>query len=64
MELMEIWTRDYQVLPERTHPTMKMHAASGYLLAGIKVAEGGQNEDLEEKETEQQAKKQKVEENQ
>lgn len=37
IELRETWFRDYQVLPMRTHPTMKMHGASGYLLSAIKV---------------------------
>ena len=35
--LEELWTREYQVLPLRTHPHMSMHGASGYLLSFIKV---------------------------
>lgn len=31
-QLSEIWTRDYQVLPERTHPVMSTHGASSYTL--------------------------------
>uniref|UniRef100_A0A7S4MKZ3 tRNA (adenine(58)-N(1))-methyltransferase non-catalytic subunit TRM6 n=1 Tax=Vannella robusta TaxID=1487602 RepID=A0A7S4MKZ3_9EUKA len=37
IELRETWFRDYQVLPMRTHPMMKMHGASGYLLSAVKV---------------------------
>ena len=35
--LFQTWTRPYQVLPERTHPVMVMHGASGYILSGIVV---------------------------
>jgi len=34
----ELWTREYQVLSMRTHPTMSMHGASGYLLSCLKIA--------------------------
>ena len=34
----ELWTREYQVLPMRTHPHMNMHGASGYVLSAIKIA--------------------------
>ena len=34
----ELWTREHQVLPMRTHPNMSMHAASGYILSAVKVA--------------------------
>ena len=36
--LEEIWSRDYQVLPERTHPDVKTRigTSGGYLLSGIK----------------------------
>lgn len=37
LELFETWTRPYQVLPLRTHPTMSMNANSGFVLAGIKI---------------------------
>lgn len=33
----EIWTREYQVLPDRTHPLMGGPGFSGYILSGIKV---------------------------
>ena len=34
VSLSETWTREYQVLPMRTHPEMSMHGASGFMLAG------------------------------
>ena len=37
IEIRETWFRDYQVLPLRTHPTMRMHGSSGYLLSAVKV---------------------------
>ena len=35
--LEELWTREFQVLPMRTHPHMSMDGASGYILTAIKV---------------------------
>eukprot|EP01104_Vermistella_antarctica_P013379 TRINITY_DN402_c0_g1_i1.p1 TRINITY_DN402_c0_g1~~TRINITY_DN402_c0_g1_i1.p1 ORF type:complete len:272 (-),score=44.86 TRINITY_DN402_c0_g1_i1:1162-1977(-) len=35
--LRELWTREYQVLPLRTHPQMRTHGASGFVLSGVKV---------------------------
>ncbi|KYQ96687.1 tRNA-methyltransferase subunit [Tieghemostelium lacteum] len=37
LNISEIWMREYQVLPKRTHPEMSMDGASGYILTGIKV---------------------------
>ena len=37
LELFETWTRHYQVLPNRTHPTMQTHGASGFILWGYTV---------------------------
>ncbi len=37
VEIHEPWLREYQVLPQRTHPLMGMHATAGYLLTGIRV---------------------------
>ena len=37
IQLSEVWFREYQVLPERTHPTMQMSGSGGYILSGIKV---------------------------
>lgn len=37
MELSDSWLREYQVLPERTHPTVMMDCHGGYLLTGITV---------------------------
>jgi tRNA (adenine-N(1)-)-methyltransferase non-catalytic subunit len=36
VRLEELWMREHQVLPKRTHPTMSMHGASGFILSGIK----------------------------
>jgi len=33
----ELWTREHQVLPMRTHPQMSMHGASGYVLSAVKA---------------------------
>jgi hypothetical protein len=38
--LAEVWQREYQVLPNRTHPAMSMHGASGHVLTGV-LADGG-----------------------
>lgn len=37
LQLSESWLREYQVLPERSHPLMQMSATGGYLLHGITV---------------------------
>ncbi|GAM24157.1 hypothetical protein SAMD00019534_073320 [Acytostelium subglobosum LB1] len=37
LAISEIWMREQQVLPKRTHPTMNMDGSSGYLLSCIKV---------------------------
>ena len=37
VELHEPWSREYQVLPSRTHPHMGMSATGGYLLIGTRV---------------------------
>lgn len=37
LQLIDTWTRQYQVLEGRTHPQMTMNSASGYILTGIKV---------------------------
>ena len=36
-QLVELWTRPYQVLPGRTHPEMRMDGSSGYILHATKV---------------------------
>ena len=38
VQLQEVWCREYQVLPQRTHPHMNMDGASGFILSGIKVS--------------------------
>mmetsp|Transcript_2207 Transcript_2207/g.3699 ORF Transcript_2207/g.3699 Transcript_2207/m.3699 type:complete len:295 (+) Transcript_2207:198-1082(+) len=35
--LAETWNREYQFLPGRSHPAMKMTANGGYVLAGVKA---------------------------
>eukprot|EP01029_Cantina_marsupialis_P023248 TRINITY_DN5761_c0_g1_i3.p1 TRINITY_DN5761_c0_g1~~TRINITY_DN5761_c0_g1_i3.p1 ORF type:complete len:106 (+),score=22.32 TRINITY_DN5761_c0_g1_i3:221-538(+) len=37
VQLREIWTREYQVLPNRTHPMMTTSAHSGYILSAITI---------------------------
>eukprot|EP00455_Lapot_gusevi_P012902 TRINITY_DN16214_c0_g1_i16.p1 TRINITY_DN16214_c0_g1~~TRINITY_DN16214_c0_g1_i16.p1 ORF type:complete len:212 (-),score=67.08 TRINITY_DN16214_c0_g1_i16:106-714(-) len=37
--LSETWFREYQILPNRTHPDMNMSGASGFLLTGTTVAQ-------------------------
>jgi tRNA (adenine-N(1)-)-methyltransferase non-catalytic subunit len=37
VKIEELWTREHQVLPMRTHPNMSMHGASGFILSAIKV---------------------------
>ncbi|CAF1006328.1 unnamed protein product [Brachionus calyciflorus] len=37
IELSDSWLREYQVLPERTHPKNNMDCCGGYLLTGITV---------------------------
>lgn len=39
VEITETWTRVYQVLPQRTHPTMDMHGASGYILTATRLVQ-------------------------
>ena len=34
----DTWMRDYQVLPNRTHPTVNMSHDGGFLLSGVKVS--------------------------
>ena len=37
LKLMEVWCRNYQVLPMRTHPEVMMSGSGGFILAGIHV---------------------------
>jgi len=37
LRITESWLRNYQILPERTHPEMSMSGTGGYLLTGIKL---------------------------
>lgn len=38
LKLSETWLRNYQVLPDRSHPKLVMSSGGGYLLHGITVA--------------------------
>lgn len=38
LRIMDCWLREYQVLPDRTHPSIIMCPGSGYLLSGIVVS--------------------------
>ena len=38
MQLIETWTRKYQVAPNRTHPEMTTYPPTGYVLTGVAVA--------------------------
>ncbi|KAM9070124.1 tRNA (adenine(58)-N(1))-methyltransferase non-catalytic subunit TRM6 isoform 2-T2 [Sarcophilus harrisii] len=66
LRLSETWLRNYQVLPDRSHPKLMMSGGGGYLLSGITVANDKQKPEsctVElEKNEEPIAKKQKVEE--
>ena len=37
LQLMETWTRKYQVADQRTHPEMNAYPATGYVLSGVAV---------------------------
>ena len=37
LQLGNTWTREFQVLPGRTHPAMNMTSCSGFILTGVKV---------------------------
>jgi tRNA (adenine58-N1)-methyltransferase non-catalytic subunit len=38
LHLTDTWTREYQILPGRTHPNMSMSQHGGYILTGIKLS--------------------------
>lgn len=38
IEMSDSWLREYQILPERTHPTVMMDCHGGFLLTGITVS--------------------------
>ena len=50
MRLSDTWMREYQILPNRTHPNMSMSQAGGFILTGTKLDPvQGKNEIDEEK---------------
>uniref|UniRef100_A0A8C5N2W5 tRNA (adenine(58)-N(1))-methyltransferase non-catalytic subunit TRM6 n=1 Tax=Leptobrachium leishanense TaxID=445787 RepID=A0A8C5N2W5_9ANUR len=63
LKLSETWLRDYQVLPDRSHPKLVMSGGGGYILYGITVTrdDGKPNTSKQEKSDEPAAKKIKVE---
>ena len=40
VQLVEPWLREYQVLPQRTHPNMNMSGTGGYMLSATYVGDG------------------------
>lgn len=45
IRLSDTWTREYQILPGRTHPKMDMSQSGGFILTGIKLCPvAGKNE--------------------
>ncbi|ORC85635.1 tRNA (adenine-N(1)-)-methyltransferase non-catalytic subunit [Trypanosoma theileri] len=49
----ETWYRHYQLLPNRTHPTVNMSTAGGYVLTAIKVEANGGSSNSNTKTNEQ-----------
>jgi hypothetical protein len=45
LQLTSTWQREFQVLPNRTHPLNDMHSESGYILTGIKVHNNKRSEE-------------------
>lgn len=43
IQISETWYRHHQVLPKRTHPTVNMSTAGGYLLTAVKVGKSSSN---------------------
>ncbi|MEE6474369.1 hypothetical protein FKM82_010359 [Ascaphus truei] len=63
LKLSETWMRNYQVLPDRSHPKLVMSGGGGYILSGITVNREAvkSNTRGQEKSEEPAAKKAKVE---
>ncbi|XP_048356162.1 tRNA (adenine(58)-N(1))-methyltransferase non-catalytic subunit TRM6 [Sphaerodactylus townsendi] len=54
LKLSETWLRNYQVLPDRSHPKLTMSGGGGYLLTGITVInENLKTNDCSEQKTEE-----------
>lgn len=64
LNLSETWLRNYQVLPDRSHPKLVMSGGGGYLLTGITVTnESIKTSDCSEQRSEEpESKKQKLQE--
>jgi tRNA (adenine-N(1)-)-methyltransferase non-catalytic subunit len=49
LRLSDTWTREFQILPGRTHPSMNMSQHGGFILTGIKIhPETGRGNNLDE----------------
>ncbi|XP_054837647.1 tRNA (adenine(58)-N(1))-methyltransferase non-catalytic subunit TRM6 isoform X2 [Eublepharis macularius] len=58
LKLSETWLRNYQILPDRSHPKLTMSGGGGYLLTGITVInENLKTDDCSEQKTEEPASK-------
>ncbi|KAI8324008.1 Gcd10p-domain-containing protein [Martensiomyces pterosporus] len=44
VQLTESWLREYQVLPNRTHPLMSMSGGGGFILSAIHLASSGEEQ--------------------
>ncbi|XP_062981377.1 tRNA (adenine(58)-N(1))-methyltransferase non-catalytic subunit TRM6 [Elgaria multicarinata webbii] len=64
LNLSETWLRNYQVLPDRSHPRLMMSGGGGYLLTGITVLNESikTGHDSEQKADEPTSKKRKLQE--
>ncbi|XP_044300092.1 tRNA (adenine(58)-N(1))-methyltransferase non-catalytic subunit TRM6 isoform X2 [Varanus komodoensis] len=64
LKLSEAWLRNYQVLPDRSHPKLVMSGGGGYLLTGITVVKDSikMYDDSEPKPEEPESKKRKLQE--
>jgi len=62
LHLQETWFREYQVLPERTHPVMSTSATCGYILSGVYI-DASSTRNNQEAVKLQASKKRKVEDN-
>ncbi|XP_069811710.1 tRNA (adenine(58)-N(1))-methyltransferase non-catalytic subunit TRM6 isoform X2 [Dendropsophus ebraccatus] len=62
LKLSETWLRNYQVLPDRSHPKLVMSSGGGYILYGITVATDTTktNRNYQERSDEPATKRQKV----
>jgi tRNA (adenine58-N1)-methyltransferase non-catalytic subunit len=60
MRLSDTWTREYQVLPGRTHPNMSMSQSGGFILSGIKLDEKYGHSELDDEQLKQMKEKRSI----